>query len=135
MGDTVLADPQSPTLLPVAGVHLSEAFNSALDAETTALGSEPRRIEEIQSHVAPHQGYNIVTQDLTRRAAVAVPGGQAPGITINSEALRHHQLELQPDNQGASASGSSEQQISTEVSAGTSLMMACEAACCICFET
>ena len=133
MGDTVLADPQSPTLLPVDGVHLSEAFNSALDAETTALGSEPRRIEEIQSHVAPYQGY--YTQDSTRGAAVAVPGGQAPGVTINSEAPRHHHLKLQPDNQGASASGSSEQQISTEVSAGTSLMMGCEAASCICFGT
>jgi hypothetical protein len=133
MGSAVLADPQGQTRLPVAGVHLSEVFNNALDVETTILWSEPRRHEEIQSGVAPGPGCTT-SQELARRAAVAVPGGQAPGITINGETLRLPQLTLQPDNQGASASGSSEQQISTEVSAGTNLMMACRAAYCICLE-
>ncbi|KAN0103747.1 hypothetical protein V8E52_011669 [Russula decolorans] len=115
MGNEVLADPQGQTQLSVAGVRLSEAFNNALDVETTALWPEPRRLEEIPSGVAPGPGCTT-SQEPARRAAAAVPGGQAPGITINGEALRHPQLILQPDNQGASASGSSQQQNLTEPS-------------------
>jgi len=114
MGNAVLADPQGQTQLPVTGVRLSEVFNNALDVETTALWSETRR-QEIQSGVAPGPGCTT-SQEIARRAAVAVPGGQAPGVTIDGEALRLPHLKLQPENQGASASGSSEQQISTETS-------------------
>jgi hypothetical protein len=129
MGNAVLADRQ--TQLLVVGVRLDEAFNTALDMETTPLWPEPRRLEEIQSGVAPRSER---TQELARRAAVAEPGGQTPGITVNSEALRRPQVTLQPDNQGASASGSSEERMLTEVSAGTNLMTARKAHC-ICFGT
>jgi hypothetical protein len=107
MGDAVLADRQ--TQLLYAGVRLDEAFKTAIDLESS-------------------------TQRLARRAAVAEPGGQTPGITVNSEALRHPHLELPSNNQGASASGSSQQKILPEVSAGTNLMTARKAHC-ICFGT
>ena len=38
----------------------------------------------------------------------AEPRGQDPGVTLNNEGLRLPQGILQPDRQGASASGSSE---------------------------
>ncbi|KAN0103752.1 hypothetical protein V8E52_010364 [Russula decolorans] len=53
-------------------------------------------------------------QELARRAAVAEPGGQTPDVTVNGEALRLPQGILQPDDQGASASGSSQQKILPE---------------------
>jgi hypothetical protein len=58
-------------------------------------------------------GY-CTSQELTHRATVAEPGGQAPGSIVNGEALRLPQGILQPDNQGASASGPSRQKILPE---------------------
>ena len=53
MGNAVLVDPQGQTRLPVTGVHLSEAFNNALDMETTSRWREPQRHREIYSGVVP----------------------------------------------------------------------------------
>jgi hypothetical protein len=112
MGSAVLADPQGQTELPVAGVRLGEAFNTAFDLETTSLWPEPFDEGLRKYRVA------LPTQELARRAAVAEPGGQTSGVTVHSEALRRPQVKLQPDNQDASASGSSEEKMLTEVSAG-----------------
>ena len=112
MVNAALADPRGQMRLPaaVAGVPLSEGFNSTLEMETTSPWLEPRRLEGIESGVAPRQ------QKRTGRAAVAVPGSQAPGVAIYGVALRLHS-KLQ-DNQGASASGSSRQRVLLEVSTG-----------------
>ena len=128
MGDPVLADPQGQKQLSVAGVCLYETFNNALDMETTSLWAEPRRLDEIESGVAPCPGWTA-SQELARIATVAEPGGQAPGVTVDSEALRLPQGILQRDNQDAGASGSSQEKILPEVSAGTSLMAERKAAC------
>jgi hypothetical protein len=51
MGNEVLADPQDQKRLPVAGVHLNEAFNKVLD-ETFASGVARRPVEfPRKSHV------------------------------------------------------------------------------------
>lgn len=134
MGDAVLADPQGQTRLPVTGVRLSETFNNALDVDTTPVWPEPRRLEEIQSGVIPHRGWTR-SQEVASRAAVAEPGGQALGVTVNCQALRPPLSKLQQDNQGASASGSSQQKILPEVSAGTKLVTAHKAEHGICFGT
>ena len=126
IGNVVLADPQGQILMPVAGVRLNETFNKALDTETTALSPDPQMRVEIEGAVAQHPGFT--TQVQARRAAVAGPGSQAPGVTINDMALRLPQLKLPLNNQSATASGQSSQEISTEVSVGTSLMTARKAA-------
>jgi hypothetical protein len=113
MGDEVLADPQGQAQLPVADSFLNQAFNNALDTEATLLCSE--------------------IQESGRRAEVAEPGSQAPGVTISGVALRLPQVKFPSDNQSATASGQSPQEVSTKVSAGTSLMTVRKAARCICF--
>ena len=111
MGDAVLTDPLGQTTILVDGARISEAFHNALDVET------------------------LSPEELGRRDAVAEPGGQAPGDTVNSEALCHPQIKLPSDEQGATASGQSPEEILPEVSAGTNLMMARKAARCIRFGT
>ena len=250
MGDAVLADPQGQNWLPLNGVRLNEAFNTALEIETAPLWPEPRwpegvesavaprpveyysrqnvlpmsmddvlkladariarrqvgefndapsfnssmtsewperhkrRYEEVESGVAPrrvkfrrheqrnegsgsgnaflagwqgqtplamdvwHNGAHNITphheippgqcisqdeQELARRAAVAEPGSQTPGVAVDGVALRHPHLKLPSDNHGATASGSRLKKILNEVSAGTNLMAACKAAYCICY--
>ena len=123
MGNAVLVDPQGQTRLPVTGVRLSEAFNNALDMETTSRWREPQRQREIYSGVVPRLE-RTTSQESARRAAVAEPRARAPGVTANREALRRPQSKLQQDNQGASASGSSLPEILPEVSVGTKLVTA-----------
>jgi hypothetical protein len=120
MGDAVLADPRGQTRLPVAGVRLSEAFNNALDLETTSPWPEPRRLEEMERGVAPRPGWT--PQEQARRTAVAGPGSQTPGVAVNGVALRRPQLKLPLDNHCATASGSHLKKILTKESAGTKLM-------------
>jgi hypothetical protein len=133
MGNVVLADPQGQTQLPVAGGLLNQAFNNALDTEATSQWPEHRTRVEVEGAVAQHPG--LTTQELARRAAVAGPGSQAPGVTISDVALHRPQLKLPMNNQSATAAGQSSQEILTEVSVGTSLMTARKAAHCICFGT
>jgi hypothetical protein len=120
MGNAVLADPRGQTRLPVAGVRLGEAFNNALEMETTSPWSEPRRLEGMESGVSPRPGWTY--QEVARRAAVAEPGSEIPGVAVNSMALRRPQLKLPSDNHGATASGQSSKKILTELSAGTNPM-------------
>jgi hypothetical protein len=118
-----LIDRQSQIRLPVAaGVPLNETFNKALDMEAASPWSEPRRLEGMKNGVAPRPGWTH--EEIGRRAAVALPGSQTPGIAVNGMALRRPHLKLPLDNHGATASGQSSKKILTEVSAGTSLMTA-----------
>jgi hypothetical protein len=64
-GNAVLADPQGRTQLPAVGFRLSEAFNNALDMETTSPWPGPRRVEEIQSGVVPRPG-RTTSQELNK---------------------------------------------------------------------
>ena len=124
MGNAVLVDPQGQTRLPVTGVRLSEAFNNALDMETSSRWREPQqRYQEIYGDVVPRPEW-ATSQEPARRAAFAEPGGQAPGVTANREALHRPLNKLQQDNQGASASGSSQLENLPEVSVGTKLVTA-----------
>ena len=118
MVNAALADPRGQMRLPaaVAGAPLSEVFNSTLEMETTSPWLEPRRLEGIESGVTPRQ------QKRARRAAVAVPGSQAPRITINGVAQRPPQVKLPLNSQSATASRQSRQKMLTEVGAGSNLM-------------
>ncbi len=51
MGDAVLADLHGQKRIPIDGVRLNEAFNNALDTDTTSSWPEPRLPEEIGSVV------------------------------------------------------------------------------------
>lgn len=128
MGDVVLADPQGQTRLPVAGVQFYRAFNNALDTDAP---EHPMSVE-VEGAVTQHPG---LTTQLARRVAVAGPGSQAPGVTISDVALRHPQMKLTSNYQSPTASGQSSQEISTEVSVGTSLMTARKAVDRIFFGT
>ena len=106
MGDAVLADCQGQKQLPVDGVRLNEAFNNALDVDTTSLWPEPRWPEEIESVVGlvdtrmakrNKRKYEEVEPDVTPRQ-VKFPrhelwnedfgaGNAFPG---RSAGLRHH---------------------------------------------
>lgn len=79
----MLADARGQTQLPVAGVHLNQAFNNALDTEATLRRPDPQTREEMESSVAQHRD-----QELGRRAVVAEPGGQTSGASVSSVALR-----------------------------------------------
>ena len=130
MGNAVLADPRGQMQLPVSGVRLNEVFNSTLEVETTSPWPEPRSLEGMESGVAPRQ------LKRARRAAVAVPGSQVPGVTINSVAPHPPLLKLPLNSQSATASRQSRQKkILTEVGAGSNLMTVRYTAHYICFGT
>ena len=82
-----------------------------------------------QSHEMTPEWRTSQYEELACRAAVANPGSQTPGVAVNGMARRRPQLKLPSDIQGATASGSHHQKVLNEVSAGTSLMAACRAAC------
>jgi hypothetical protein len=69
------------------------------------------------------------TTSQERRAIVAEPGSQAPGVTVNGVALRLPLIKLPWYNQNAMASGRYAQEVLTKVSAGTNLMAERKAAC------
>src|SRR5260370_1122079 len=110
-GSTCLADWKGKTPL-ASGIWHNGAFNNA-------------------PHHEMSPGRTTSQYEQERRATVAQPGSQAPGVTVSGVALRYPHVKLQPDNQDATASGWSQQKISNEVSAGTSLMAARKAASCV----
>jgi hypothetical protein len=97
---------------------------NALDTEAP----EYRMRVEVEGAVPQHPALTTQEQEPARRAAVAGPGSQAPGVTISDVALRRPQSKLPFNNQSPTASGQSSKEISTEVSVGTSLMTARKAA-------
>ncbi len=111
-GSTCLADWKGKTPL-ASGVWHNGAFNNA-------------------PHHEMSPGRTTSQYEQERRATVAQPGSQPPGVTVSGVALRLPPMKLQPDNQDATASRWSQQKISSEVSAGTSLMAARKAASCVC---
>jgi hypothetical protein len=109
--DALGIDWQGQTPLEVSGVWSNDAFNATPGHE-----------------VIP--GWAISPQDeQDRRVIVAEPGGQTPGVAVNSVALRLPQIKLPSYNQSAMASGFYRQEALTKVSAGTKLMAARKAAC------
>jgi hypothetical protein len=146
-GDAWMAARQVPVFNDALGINTGTTTSSLPERNFQDLGSENGPLADWQGrtplatgvwsngafNVTPdHEmvpGWTTSQDNQERRVIVAEPGGQTPGITVNGVALRLPKLKLPLYNPSGIASGSNAQEISTKVSAGTSLMAERKAAC------